>query len=160
IGPIERISAIHASDERKAMDGAAILAEAVGIAPQIHPALGENGRSATGFLPPREFEATADLFFAHPDESIRGWERACDAQARIVAAVTDILTTHQGGGDVAIIAHGGVGALLLAHLKGVPISRDWDQPANGGGNFFAFRPDMARVLHGWRSIDELSDAHT
>ena len=60
-----------------------------------HPGIGENDRSATGFLPREEFWATADLFFAHPTESIRGWERAIDAQARIVAA--DQPPTAAGG---------------------------------------------------------------
>ena len=33
----------------------------------------------------------ADAFFAKPEESVRGWERAVDAQARVAAAVDDIL---------------------------------------------------------------------
>ena len=37
-------------------------------------------------MPPEEFEYTADLFFAHPEESIRGWERASDAQRRVMVA--------------------------------------------------------------------------
>jgi hypothetical protein len=34
--------------------------------------LGENDRSATGFLEPDVFETTADRFFAEPDRSIDG----------------------------------------------------------------------------------------
>ena len=37
-------------------------------------------------------------------------------------------------GSIAIVAHGGVGALLLCWLKNVPISRLEDRP--GQGNFF------------------------
>lgn len=34
--------------------------------------LGENDRSATGYLAKEEFEETSDAFFAHPQESVRG----------------------------------------------------------------------------------------
>jgi hypothetical protein len=47
----------------------------------------ENDRSATGFLPPDEFETVANRLFAEPLVSIRGWERAIDAQLRIVREV-------------------------------------------------------------------------
>jgi broad specificity phosphatase PhoE len=145
------VTAIHCSDEQKAIDGAAILAEARGLVPRVWPMLGENDRSATGYLPPDEFQATADAFFAHPEVSIRGWERAIDAQARIVAAVEAVLA-EPAEGDIAIIAHGGVGALLLCHLRGVPISRTLDQPGTAGGNWFAFDAATRVVRQGWRDI--------
>lgn len=146
------LAAIWSSTERKATDAAGILAEATELGFSTLAALGENDRSATGYLPRAEFEATADLFFAHPERSIRGWERAVDAQRRIVAAVDAVLAAAPAG-DVAIIAHGAVGALLMAALEGVPISRVHDQPAGSGGNLFAF--DRARRLlrHGWQPID-------
>jgi broad specificity phosphatase PhoE len=101
----------------------------------------------------RNSRATADAFFARPDDSVRGWERAVDAQARIVAAVQAVLAQAPPG-DVAIVAHGGVGALLLCHLKHVPISRAEDQPGEGGGNIFVFgRADWA-LVQGWRRIEE------
>ncbi|PRH87685.1 histidine phosphatase family protein [Labrys okinawensis] len=146
------IGSVYASDERKARDGGEILATPLGLKLQIVPALHENDRSATGFLPPQEFETTADAFFANPEQSIRGWERAADAQARIVAAVTAILDRDEGEGDIALVAHGGVGALLLCHLLSVPIDRRYDQPA-GGGNYFALDVASRRVLHGWKPID-------
>ena len=59
-----------------------------------------------------------------------------------------------GDGDIAIISHGGVGALLLCRLKGVPISRTEDQPAGGGGNVFGFDIVTRRLLTGWHRIDE------
>lgn len=154
------IGSVFSSAERKARDGAALLAAHFGLAPVAIEALGENDRSATGYLPRAEFEATADLFFAHPERSIRGWERAADAQARILAAVEEVLARAPAG-DVAIVAHGGVGALLLAHLAARPISRAEDQPGEGGGNAFAFaRQEWGQggqqgraLLWGWRPID-------
>ncbi len=115
--------------------------------------LHENDRSATGYLPPEEFEAVADRFFAMPETSVRGWERAVDAQARTVACVRGIMAQDATDGDVVIAAHGGIGALLLAHLMGEPISRRLDQPGSGGGNFFAWEYATFALLHGWRSIE-------
>lgn len=111
----------------------------------------ENDRSATGFLPPSEFEAVADQFFANPHSSIRGWERAIDAQHRIVSEVDTVLGTN-GAGDIAFVGHGGVGTLLLLSLSGREIGREADQPA-GGGNYFAYDIGARRVIHSWRPID-------
>jgi broad specificity phosphatase PhoE len=148
-----KVGAIYCSAERKAREAAAILARERGLKVTVVEALHENDRSATGFLEPAEFEATADRFFADPLVSIRGWERAADAQARIVAAVRAILASDGTPGDLAIVAHGAIGALLLCHLAGEAIHRRFDQPGRGGGNLFAFRrPDLS-LLHGWRPID-------
>ena len=152
LGPIGGITAIYSSGERKAQDGAGILAAAVGMRSRVVEALHENDRSATGYLPREEFEAVANAFFASPDRSIRGWETARDAQTRIVAAVGTILREDPTRGDIAIVAHGGVGTLLLCHLMGCPIARAHDQPGAGGGNFFAFDRDSWALLHGWRDI--------
>ena len=146
------VRAVHASTEQKAIDGARILAEHLGLGFETAEALGENDRSATGFLPGSEFEATADAFFARPHESVRGWETAAAAQQRIVRAVEEVAASARHGGDLAIVSHGGVGTLLLCHLAGWPIDRSRDQPGAGGGNYFAFDPE-AGLAHGWRPID-------
>ena len=56
------------------------------------------------------------------------------------------------GGDIAIVAHGAVGALFLCDRMGVAISRDQDQPPNGGGNVLACTLPDLRLIHGWRDI--------
>jgi broad specificity phosphatase PhoE len=148
------IGAVHCSTERKAIDGAEILAAHLRLPFDAHADLGENDRSATGYLPRPEFEATAHLFFAHPDRSIRGWERAVDARARIVAAIDRLLARPRPPGDVAIVAHGGVGALLLCALLGETISRSRDQPPTHQGGFrFAFAADTRQVRALWTRID-------
>lgn len=134
--------AIWASAETKAIEAAGILAAAQGCGIRIHPGLGENDRSSTGFLPPPEFEAAADMFFAEPELSFRGWETARAAQDRVVAAFRDIQ-----GEDVAIVAHGAVGTLLRCHLAGLPISRDHDQP--GQGHYWRLADDQPTE---WLSI--------
>ncbi len=147
---------IVASAERKAVETARILAPAVGAELRIREAMHENDRSATGYLPSQEFEVTADQFFANPQVSVRGWERAIDAQRRIVREV-DAVLEDTAAGDVLFVGHGGVGTLLLCHLSGWAIERRHDQPA-GGGNYFAFHAADRRMLHGWRPMEQAPDA--
>jgi broad specificity phosphatase PhoE len=151
---VARVRSIWCSEERKAVDGAEILGVHLQVAVTRLAALGENDRSATGYLPRAEFETVANAFFAQPEQSARGWERAIDAQRRIVAAADHVIAASAAaGGDIAIISHGGVGALLLCHLLGQPISRAFDQPATNGGNMFTFDAGTHRVHHGWQPID-------
>lgn len=149
---VRRLSRIISSGERKAIETAEMLATTAGIPIEIHSSTHENDRSATGFLAPSDFETAADWFFAHPDESYRGWERAADAQARIVGAVSDILATHDVGKPIAFVGHGGVGTLLKCHLSGLPISRQEDQPG-GGGNLFGFSLADRRVSCDWTAME-------
>ncbi|MGD9511383.1 MAG: histidine phosphatase family protein [Geminicoccaceae bacterium] len=160
-GPrLRRVTAVYSSAERKAVDTGAILAERLGVPLTTVEAMHENDRTATGFLPPERFEAVADRFFAEPGASVLGWERAVDAQARIVASIREILERDTTGGDILLAGHGGVGALLLAHLLGEPISRRLDQPATGGGNLFAFRRADLGVIHGWRTMENVDRRET
>ncbi len=151
---VPEITSIYCSTERKALDSAEILAGHVATPYRQIAQLGENDRSSTGFLDAAEFERVADEFFARPVDSVRGWERAVDAQARILQAISAIARTDSSDGSIAIIAHGAVGTLLYCRLAGVPISRQWDQPANGGGNFFRFTLQPPAVQSWWKPIDE------
>ena len=129
---VRRLAAVFASTERKAVETAELLAAVTGLDVVTDHELGENDRSATGFLPPAEFEQVADRFFANPHDSVRGWERAIDAQRRMVAAVGRCLDAAPAG-DVVIVAHGAVGTLLRCHLLDIPIDRRHDQPGVGSG---------------------------
>jgi len=149
---VQRLTRIISSGERKAIETAEILAAAAGLRIEIDPSTNENDRSATGFLQPSDFEKAADWFFAHPEESYRGWERATDAQARIVGAVDAILATHDANKPIAFIGHGGVGTLLKCHMSGTPISRQKDQPG-GGGNLFCFSLADRRISCDWTAME-------
>ncbi len=155
---VRSLEAVYASTERKALDGAEVLAAHCGLAMRLHAGLGENDRSATGYLPPEEFERVADAFFASPEASVRGWERALDAQRRVVAAVEAIDAGLGTERAVAIVAHGGVGTLLYCHLAGEAISRQRDQPPTRGGNYFAFTLRPRRVASHWLRFDEVAAA--
>ncbi|HPE47304.1 MAG TPA: histidine phosphatase family protein [Hyphomonas sp.] len=151
---LQAVARVYSSAERKAVETAAIIAGTSGVPVFELPRTHENDRSATGFLPPDEFEAVADAFFASPSESVRGWERAADAQARIVAETADAI--HQAlVQDILMVGHGAVGTLLYCHLAGLAISRRHDQPA-GGGNLFAYQPAARRMLHPWKPVETLA----
>lgn len=150
---ISSITSIYASTEQKAVDAAQILAIHLAIGFTQDAELGENDRSSTGFLAPEEFEKVACEFFENPDKSVRGWERALDAQARIVGAVSRIARADQSRGAIAIVSHGAVGTLLHCHLANNTISRQWDQPPNGGGNFYPFTLDPPAAHAWWSAVD-------
>ncbi len=149
---------VVSSAEIKAREAAELLAGDLGLGVEIRPAMHENDRSATGFLPPPAFEAMADRFFAVPERSVSGWERAIDAQARIVAEIEAVLAGHvpagHAGGDILVVGHGAVGTLLLCHFAGLAIDRRHDQPA-GGGNVIALDIESRTVLYPWRSLESL-----
>lgn len=149
------LAAIWSSDERKARDGAEILADVQRVTPRILHDLHENDRSATGYLHGPEFEATADAFFARPEDSVRGWERAVDAQARILKALHQVVAEVPEG-DIAVVAHGGVGALFRAHLKGAGIDRSHDQPPGGGGHLMIVALPDWRLVQDWTRIETWS----
>jgi broad specificity phosphatase PhoE len=150
---LPRSGRIVSSAERKAVETADLLARALGTTTTADALLGEIDRSATGYLEPAEFEEVVDAFFACPTESVRGWERAVDAQARIVGAVRRLAADS---GELTIVSHGAVGALLLADLQRVPITRALDQP--GMGSVFSFDATTWRAHGGWQRVPLDSDS--
>ncbi|MEM6712800.1 MAG: histidine phosphatase family protein [Pseudomonadota bacterium] len=145
------VTSIFASDEQKAKDAAEPVCDTLGLPMTIRPAVGENDRSATGFLPPDEFWPTVKAFFAEPETSVQGWERACDAQAHIVGAVDDA-SKEAPDGDVLVVAHGGVGTLLRCQIAGMPITQDQGQSHPKGGCYFTFDRRTAGNLTDWIAI--------
>jgi len=152
---VSDITAIYCSTEKKAIDGAEVLAPFCALPIKRLEALGENDRSSTGYLPAAEFEMIADKFFAEPANSVRGWETANAAQKRIVKAVEQLIDEDESDGAIAIVSHGAVGALLLCHLAGYPIDRQYDQPGAGGGNYYAFELNSKQLVHEWKPIDSV-----
>jgi broad specificity phosphatase PhoE len=107
-------------------------------------------------LPRDEFGTVASQFFAQPLVSVQGWERAIDAQLRIVREVEHVLARNRTG-DLLFVGHGAVGTLLLCHYSGFAIDRAYDQPA-GGGHYFSFVKEGRRMVHTWRRMECASDA--
>ncbi len=149
---LEEVTDVFVSDEQKALDCARTLKALRGNSFQSYSGLRENDRSSTGYVaPPRFWEIVHD-FFAHPSQSVLGWERSIDAQKRIKDTVSRCIADRSGKGDIVFFSHGGVGTLLLCDLLGEPISRAQGQPIAGGGCFFAFETETLRLLHAWKDI--------
>ena len=126
-----------------------MLADAARLPVAVDEELGENDRSATGFLPPAEFESVGRRVL-RPARRQRARVGAGRGRAaphrrrgrRVAAAAT---------GDVAVVAHGGVGALLLCSL-----ARGADRPAcgqPGQGSWYRFDATTREAAHGWRRLD-------
>jgi broad specificity phosphatase PhoE len=154
LGVLSRTSRVVSSDETKALETAEPIATALGVTVQVRPEMHENDRSATGFLPPEVFERVADQFFSDPSCSVRGWEKAFDAQRRIVNEVENCLAGSVNG-DVLFVGHGGVGTLLFCSLSGFGIDRKYDQGPGGGGCWFDFDILTRRPIGGWRPLETL-----
>lgn len=149
---LETVGRIVSSDENKAIETASIVAEHLKLPVEIRLGIGENDRSAVGFVPQAEFEVLANAFFAQPEQSIRGWERAVDAQRRIAHGLADLLIPAER--DVLVVGHGGVGTLWFCFLNGLAIERRHDQP--GQGHYFSVNQQTRRAEHAWRPIDVLT----
>lgn len=144
---------VVSSTETKAIETAEVISEFFGAEHIVRENMHENDRSATGYLAPQEFETTADAFFQKPHESVRGWERAIDAQNRIFAAFEATTEAHSEG-DLLFVGHGGVGTLLLCRLLNLPIARLHDQPA-GGGNYFVGQLENHQVSQRWQPVEKM-----
>ncbi|MDO8409224.1 MAG: histidine phosphatase family protein [Phenylobacterium sp.] len=148
--------AVWSSDEQKAMDGAAILSARLNAPHHVDAQLGENDRSATGYIaPPRFWEVVAE-FFAHPDISVLGWETARDAQNRILAAMARVADEAAPGLTV-VVSHGGVGQLLTAALQNVAIGQEAKSPNPSGGGYLLLEVAPLRLVgDGWGDIDTIT----
>lgn len=151
---------IISSTETKALELAQALATVSGAPIEAGENFGENDRSSTGFVPPDRFEQLADAFFARPGESVEGWERAIDAQARVVAAFEAALAGHDPDVPVIFTGHGAVGTLLKCHLGQRVIARSEDQRRigdPGGGNVFVVRLRDRALLSDWMAMETLPE---
>lgn len=147
---------IVSSSETKACEAAVILGGAIGVLPEVDPELDEIDRSATGYVPHDRHEALADAFFARPDDSAEGWERAVDVAARGMAALRRHVAA-QGSGDLLLVGHGGIGTLIFCALSGLTPDRRHDQPPGGGAVWAAGLPDLTPI-HGWRQAEAVASA--
>ncbi len=144
---------VFSSPETKARQTAAILATPLGVPVNILPRTGEVDRSATGYLPHDDHEAQADLLFGDPTNSANGWERAVDAQARMLASLAQIQRTHQQG-DLLMVGHGAVGSFLWCAISGRRIHRSEDQSPNGGCIWMAgLTTTGAKPIQSWAPME-------
>ncbi|MFT5196117.1 MAG: broad specificity phosphatase PhoE [Cellvibrionaceae bacterium] len=150
---LNSVTAVYASDEQKAIDGAQIVADQLGLSVTQMAELGEVDRSSTGYMPQKEHDYNGRMLFLHPAESVDGWETAVAAQERMVIAVNQLIEQDSTTGSLVIVTHGAVGSFLMSHLKNRPITLDDAPEVEGGGGLFSFDGDSLSILSEWQNID-------
>lgn len=150
---VSRVRRIVTSTEYAVIEAANMFARRLDLAVEFRQELDDSHRPSSAFLSVAEFDRMLDAFFGRPEEGpLPGWEGAADAQKRVIAAVDTVIETDQDEpGDLLFILHGRIASLLLCHLAGLPISREFFQPMFGG-NLFAFDRASRRVLFRWRRV--------
>lgn len=122
---------IVSSSEPKARETAQLLAKELGVDFEEGADLYEHDRSNVPHMPGREFISMMELMFRRPGELLLGDETADEAGDRFEQAVEQVLAAHPAG-NVAIVSHGTVIALLLARHgagRGFQIWREMGLPS-------------------------------
>lgn len=108
---------VVSSFEPKAYATAAGLAAALGVAHRPMHGLHEQLRyTAPWHAEPAGFQADMRRFFDHPAQVVSGEESADDARTRFGNAVQAVLGANPHG-TVAVVAHGTVISVLVAHAN-------------------------------------------
>lgn len=144
LGPLP--GSVWASAEAKARETAEILTKAGDMIPAVLAELGETAHA--GFLSREAFDAAITRFFAQPADPPECWESALDAQARGVAALRHICAMAPAG-DVWVVGHGRMGALMNAAVSSRPISRGlWPRDF---GAWFSFDRESWALMQDWQA---------
>ena len=110
-------AAIISSEEPKAAETAGLVAERLGVPWRTEAGLHEHDRSNVPHMRSGEFISMVELFFRKPSELVLGRETADAARDRFEAAVLRAMA-DQPEGNVAVVSHGTVIALLLGYRNG------------------------------------------
>ena len=106
---------VVSSEEMKAEETGRIVAEELGVPHHSAPDLHEHDRSNVPQLRSAEFISMMELLFRRPGELVLGKETAVAALSRFRSALDEVLAEHAEG-NVAVVSHGTVIALLLEKL--------------------------------------------
>jgi 2,3-bisphosphoglycerate-dependent phosphoglycerate mutase len=129
------ISAVYASDLRRAVATAAPLAAVLGMGTVRDPRLRERSLgilegTASAAVPPALSGVAGDRVL-DPDAWPPDGESLRDLYRRVATFADDLLSPGPPG-EVAVVAHGGTVRVLTAYLRGVPVERmRWEPVANG-----------------------------
>lgn len=119
-------SAIVASEERKAFETGRLIGERLGMAVSTAPGLHEHLRPAFDQPDaPDVFRQKVARLFSRPDELHFGLETANEALERFESAVRKLAAAHAG--NVAVVTHGTVIALLAAKYNPVDVMAFWQR---------------------------------
>lgn len=132
------LQAVFTSNLSRAIRSAGIIAEPYGLEPVETQDLRERSFGIWEDMAfteikeeyPEEFRAWANnpLRYSPP-----GGESTMEVKDRIIPSLTRILDNHKGG-NLAVVAHGGVNRIILCHVLGIPLE-----------NIFRIEQDYAAV---------------
>ena len=127
------ISAVYASDLRRAVATAAPLAAALGLTVSRDPRLRERGlgvlEGTRSAAVPAALSGVAGNRVIDPDARPPDGESLRDLYWRVAGFAGGLL---DAGREVAVVAHGGTLRVLAAYLRGVPVERmAWEPVGNG-----------------------------
>ena len=108
-------AAIVTSTEPKAIETGQIIGERLGIPVESAPNLHEHERPGTDLDTLEQFQAKVARLLENLGELVFGAETGDQARERFSAAVHDAMKRHPAG-DLAIVSHGTVMTLFLAHV--------------------------------------------
>jgi len=118
---VECVDAIITSPLRRARETAAPLATTLGITPEIDPGVSEYDADSGEYIPIEELRALKDERWQATIEGRWGDAGGMDPvafQAQIVPALDSIIDRFAGA-RVAVVCHGGVINVYLAHVLGI-----------------------------------------
>ena len=134
---------IFASEERKAAQTAALLAQRLGRAWEAVAGLQEHDRGNVPVMATKDFISSMAQVFRRQHERVLGRETADAALTRFERALSGLLDQHPDE-DVAVVSHGTVIALFAAEHADVDPFVNWRQM--GLPSFMVFeRPGMTLV---------------
>nr|WP_320142055.1 histidine phosphatase family protein [uncultured Cohaesibacter sp.] len=155
-GLLEGTAYIFSSSQSMARQTASIIGERLSVQPVADAEMDESDNWVTGILPKTGLLARFKQIFCKPqDLAAEGGEAAMDAQDRIAAAYLSamerVLTSGMHG-DVLMVGHGRVGALLFCYLAGQGIGQEFTPPP--AGYYFTYDWGARKMLHGWQAMEE------
>jgi len=145
---IKSVETIYSSDEPRATKAAQLIADQLGYRLHVLEELGDVNRSSTGTVPHQEYTGLMDNFYNAPEKSVRGWEKALDAQKRILLGIDKILALSPSSRFIALVSHTNMANLLLCKIKGIPIERIQNPPMT-----FSFEVEPGGKPQNWKSLD-------
>ena len=111
------LEVLVSSEERKAVQTAAIIGEELGLAAEVVPGLHEHDRSGVVGLDREAFLSAIERTFAHPGERVFGAESADEARERFTGTLGHLLARYPGR-NLCVVAHGTVLSLYVAEREG------------------------------------------
>lgn len=148
----QSVQAIYSSDLKRAVDTAAIVGEAFGIAPTIEAGWREMNIGSWSGL------RTAEVIAKNPEEWERlragedlprgGGETFAHFQARLIQSAQDLVHKHAGE-QVIVVSHGGAVRAFLLYCRGLAMSqfRTIDKIGNTGLSEVTLTTDGKAIIH-------------